>query len=298
MHRPIVVLLMLLGPLFASAEEALPAYLIRLPASVANILIAESTTATLHRFSNDGNGVHAADQRYMSVGRNGVGKQQAWDRRTPLGVYFISEQLATQGLHEKYGPTAFPLDYPNAWDRLQGRDGDGIWIHGVAEDGVRRPPRDTDGCIALPNDELLLLEPLLQPTVTPVLVTRQIVWAGRAELDSLQNRLEAAIASWQNSFTSGDLHRLLSMYADDFSYRGMDRTEWASYRMQSLAERRVDSMAVEELLLLADPEDVGLYVSRFRLQIVGQDGSVAMTKRLYWRQVADGSLRIVAEDNG
>lgn len=298
MYRPLIVLLALLSPPSGSAAQALPAYLISLPESVGHVLIAESSTATLHRFSNDSNGLHAAKRHYMSLGRNGVGKQQAWDRRTPLGVYFVSEQLATQGLHEKYGPMAFPLDYPNAWDRLQGRDGHGIWIHGVAQEGVRRPALDTDGCIALPNDELLSLEPLLEPTITPVLITRQIVWAEKAELEGLRERLAAAIGLWQSSLAAGDLHRLLSIYADEFSFRGMDRIEWATYRMLSIAGRKVDHIDIDDLLLLADPEDTGLFLSRFRLQIVDANGAVATTKRLYWRQAEDGSLRIVAEDNG
>jgi hypothetical protein len=50
--------------------------------------------------------------------------------------------------------------------------------------------------------------------------------------------------------------------------------------------------------LLVDPEESGLYLSRFRQTIVDDDGSIVTTKRLYWRRNGQGKLLIVAEDNG
>ncbi len=69
------------------------------------------------RFGRTASGIVKIDQRYMSIGENGVGKKRAWDRKTPLGIYFITEQLDTSNLDDKYGVAAYPLDYPNAWDR-------------------------------------------------------------------------------------------------------------------------------------------------------------------------------------
>ena len=57
-------------------------------------------------------------------------------------------------------------------------------------------------------------------------------------------------------------------------------------------------IVLDEVFLLADPEEAGLYLSRFR-QTISYDGrSIAIVKRLYWRRMTDGDLRIVAEDNG
>ena len=84
----------------------------------------------------------------------------------------------------------------------------------------------------------------------------------------------------------------------DFVYRGMNREEWSAYRVQTLAARPIDDFTVDDILLIADPEDERLYLSRFR-QLVSEDGhKVASTKRLYWRKLPDGELKIVAEDNG
>ena len=160
----------------AATGDRLPAYLLQIPASVPAVFVAETDRSALHRIANGPDGPVYVDRRYMSIGENGVGKRRAWDRRTPLGIYFVTERRDTQRLAERYGPLAFPLDYPNAWDRLHDRRGEGIWIHGGPEGGDHRPPQDTDGCIALENNELLALADDLIPAVTPVVVTHSIRW--------------------------------------------------------------------------------------------------------------------------
>ncbi|MDH3273369.1 MAG: L,D-transpeptidase family protein [Gammaproteobacteria bacterium] len=282
----------------AQQPGSVPGYLLQLPASISTVLIAETNSSTLHRFVVTQQGAKLDGGSYISVGQNGVDKYRAWDRRTPLGIYFINEQLDTSRLHEKYGPTAFPLDYPNAWDHRLGRSGDGIWIHGVAADSERRPPLDTDGCIALPNDELLAVAGLLTPLVTPVIITRDLKWIDPQQVFSIRERLHAALDEWTDSYLSGDLYRYLRLYSNEFQYRGMNENEWSAYRLQTIGAAEILDFSLDDVLLLADPEEDGLYLSRFRQTIVDATHTVVTIKRLYWRESADGNLRIVAEDNG
>jgi hypothetical protein len=52
------------------------------------------------------------------------------------------------------------------------------------------------------------------------------------------------------------------------------------------------------LLLLAYPEEDGLYLSRFQTETVDNQRLTVSRTRLYWRRDADGELRIIAEDDG
>ena len=295
-----LLLAVLITPGLTEAQEvgSVPAYFLLLPGSVETALIAETSKSTLHRYIVTQQGSKLGDESYMSVGQNGVRKRRPWDRRTPLGIYFVNEQLDTSKLHDKYGPIAFPLDYPNVWDRLSGRSGDGIWIHGVAAGGVRRLPLDTDGCIALPNDELLAVADLLAPLVTPVIITRDIKWISPQELALSRKRLQSVLDEWVSSYLSGDLHRYLALYGEGFQHRGMNKDEWSAYRLQTIGTTKIRDFYLEDVLLLADPEEDGLYMSRFRQTIAGETRTVITIKRLYWRESADGTLRIIAEDNG
>lgn len=303
---PIVILGILLAgalraeglPVTASDGALLPAYLLEVPETVTDILIADAGSATMHRFERSGDGVVEKDQRYMSIGTAGAGKQRAWDRKTPLGVYFITESLDTSKLHDKYGVAAFPLDYPNAWDKHNDRTGYGIWLHGVDHNNPQRPPLDTDGCLAIPNDELSRLVGRLQPLVTPVIVAREIEWVAPADLDAVRAEFRVALDTWRESLASGDLFTYLSLYADDFRYRDMDRDSWASYRYNVFDARKLGGVTLDDVFLVADPEVPELYLSRFTQVLQTANGPVTTTKRLYWRRSEDSRWHIVSEDAG
>lgn len=303
----ILLAVMWLPGLAGAAEDAAPttgsgmlapAYLLEVPDTVTDILIADAETATMHRFVRTSGGVIKRDQRYMSVGQNGMGKQRAWDKKTPLGVYFITERLDTSKLHDKYGVAAFPLDYPNAWDLYNNRTGDGIWLHGVDHKNPNRPPLDTDGCLSLPNEEILVLADRLQPLVTPVIVARHLEWADPEQLQGIREEFRLALDIWRQSQQQGDAETYLSLYADDFRYQGMDRQAWAAWRAGVFAINPLREVQISNLLLVADPEVGDLFLSRFTQLTVTKSGPVKTTKRLYWRRSEDHSWRIVSEGAG
>jgi murein L,D-transpeptidase YafK len=293
-----LVLLFLVPALSAEVGKTVPAFVVEVPASVTDVLIADTKSATLHRFGRTASGIANIEQRYMSIGQNGVGKKRAWDRKTPLGVYFITEQLDSSNLNAKYGVAAYPLDYPNAWDHYKERTGDGIWLHGVDENGLKRPPRDTDGCLALPNEELLSLADTLEPLVTPVIVAREIVWATPDEIENIRIELRIALELWRQSVEESDLPTYLSLYSDEFRHHGMDKEAWSSFRLGAFDARDFESVRLEDILLIADPEEPGLYLSRFIQEFLTDSGPVRITKRLYWLRREDSFWQIVAEGAG
>jgi murein L,D-transpeptidase YafK len=279
--------------------EPVPAWILRLPESTPTVFIAETSAAAFHRFDRAGDSVVQVRQDYMSIGQGGTGKVRSGDRRTPLGIYFVTEQLDTSRLHEKYGVTAFPLDYPNAWDRRLGRTGDGIWVHGVDPQGGTRPPLDTDGCIALPNERLLTLEPAFSANVTPVLIGTELPWDEPGAVAALRIALEQAVLHWADSLEQGDMYAWLNHYGDTFQHWGMNKEEWSAFSLETVGRRPIEEVTVSDLLLLADPVEDGLYLSRFRLEI-SEAGSrkVISMRRMYWRRSESGALKIVAEDSG
>ena len=305
--RAFIVLFASLVAISSTADEELrlpavpadqvPAYLIQVPPSIDSVLIANAASSELLRVANDAVTFPVLEKRYMSVGTRGVGKQRTGDRRTPLGVYFMTEELDTRRMDPKYGAAAFVLDYPNAWDRTQSRTGYGIWLHGVHPETPIRPPLDTDGCLALPNAELLDLKPSLALHAMPVIMTRHMQWSSQDHIAELRVELNAAVEAWRASLESGDLFAHLELHHADFSARGMAKPEWARFRAASLAANPVTGVSIDDLLLLRDPEEPELYLARFRQTLTNAEGAVSLTKRLYWRR-DDTGLKVVAEDAG
>lgn len=281
------------------ADDSVPANIIRLPSTVKTVFIADTVSVKFHRFENmENNEIAYRGNSTMSIGENGDGKQRIGDRKTPLGIYFVTEQLDTSRLHEKYGRTAFVLDYPNSIDRRHGRTGDGIWVHGVDRRGGKRPTRDTDGCIALPNEALEMIEEQFFPNVTPVIIAREVRWVEPGQIDELRSELDAAIARWGNSLQRGDMHTFLSLYDADFRHWGMNKTEWIAFRAKTLGSRSIEKVTMSDVLLLGDPAEDGTYLSRFRVSMEEASNTVELTKRLYWRRTGSGVLTIIAEDSG
>lgn len=281
----------------ASAADA-PAYVIELPDTVSSVFVADTGAASMYRFDASETGLDIAHQGYLSIGENGAGKSRAWDGKTPLGIYFVVDELDVSRLHEKYGVAAYPLDYPNTWDRLQDKTGDGIWLHGVVSDIEQRPAWDTDGCLALPNADLRAQAGSIVALVTPVIVTPAMDWQTSENLAALRDELRAVLAQWAGAQTSHDLPAYVSFYARDFSYRGMLYDEWLAYRAQTIGRRENLKVDVSDVMLLMDPVEDELYLSRFRHTVTDGDKATVTTKRLYWRRQDSGELKIVAEDNG
>ncbi len=296
--RTIVLLLFCFFP--AANAQPVPAWLLRIPDTIETVFVAATETSSFHRFDReDDYHFSPLGQDYMSIGRGGIRKEREGDRKTPLGIYFVTEQLDTTKLHDKYGITAFPLDYPNAWDRHLGRTGDGIWVHGVDPNGGDRPPLDTDGCIALPNERLQALENVFAPNVTPVLISTRLVWATPDDVAATRESLETAVFDWGRALAEGDMHAWLESYDETFRHWGMNKDEWSSFSMQTLARRDIKDVRISELLLLGDPAEPGLYLSRFRLEVMeGEARKVISLRRMYWRRSESGAYRIVAEDSG
>ena len=95
---------------------------------------------------------------------------------TPVGVYHVTANLPRKKLTDFYGSGAFPINYPNEWDRRQGRNGSGIWLHGVPSAVYARPPRASDGCIVLSNPDLLSVGEHVQVGLTPVIIADLPRW--------------------------------------------------------------------------------------------------------------------------
>ena len=107
----------------------------------------------------------------------GVEKEREGDMKTPIGVYTVTADK--ERVPDLYGPRAFPLSYPNDWDRVQGRRGHGIWLHGTPSGTYSRPPWATDGCVVLTNDDLAKLTRYVDVSHTPVVISPSIQWRDR-----------------------------------------------------------------------------------------------------------------------
>ena len=135
--------------------ERVPRYILQMNAEQKHALVVDSRRSRLYVFENVGGHAQYVADYYVTLGKNGVEKTREGDQKTPIGVYHVTANLPRQKLADFYGAGAYPINYPNAWDRRLGRNGHGIWLHGTPSDTYSRPPRASDGCIVLANTDLV-----------------------------------------------------------------------------------------------------------------------------------------------
>ena len=220
---------------------------------------------------------------YLSIGLNGSDKQLQGDKKTPLGIYFITKELDISKLPSRYGAAAYPLDYPNSLDRYKGKTGYGIWLHGTDPDIQKRPPRATDGCLALQNNELLELSKYLVPMNTPIIVVETISWKTKDQINAIRNEINTVINSWKKSFNKLEKDKFVALYDKDFGYDLIGEIEF--FNEFSSANQR---MTIENLYVMTDPVDSGIVISRFTQKLRKGNKIINQTKRLYWKKQPAG----------
>jgi lipoprotein-anchoring transpeptidase ErfK/SrfK len=189
-----------------------PAEFILLPKAVHHAIAVDTTRSRLYLFENGPQGVRLVSDHYVSVGKQGVDKSVEGDQRTPLGVYFVSDRVGQGSLGEAFGAGAMQLNYPNLFDQLHGRTGSGIYVHGVPFNTYSRPPKDSDGCVTLSNDELVMLMNTVPVHDTPVIITRQIHWVSDSSTQLHRAEILDAINHWQSVRAADDRAALDAFY--------------------------------------------------------------------------------------
>ena len=121
--------------------DRVPKFLVQLNPEQKHALIVDTRESTLYVYENRNGEPHYVADYYVTIGKNGVDKFKEGDKKTPLGVYHVTDNLPRSKLADLYGSGAYPISYPNEWDKRQGRNGHGIWLHGTPSDTYSRPPR-------------------------------------------------------------------------------------------------------------------------------------------------------------
>jgi len=272
---------------FQPSTDLVPKYILELPRAEKHALILDASKSTLFVFENTGDGLRYVADYYISVGKNGADKSRQGDKRTPLGVYHVTRKLTPKSLTDFYGSGAFPIDYPNEWDRLRGRDGYGIWLHGTPFDTYSRPPRASDGCVVLSNDDFLALDKFVQPGSTPVVIADRIQWMHRDDIQATRRELTSELERWRRDWESRETNVYLQHYSARFSGDGSNLKQWSAHKRRVNAAKSWIKVGISDLSVILYPGDEPLAVVTFAQEYASSNLKNTMHKRQYWTREND-----------
>jgi murein L,D-transpeptidase YafK len=271
-------------------KDLLPAELIEIPKNQDYVILVDTTRSRLFLYENAFPQPRLVTDFYVSQGKMGAVKVREGDKRTPIGVYTITELLPREKLTDFYGPLALPIDYPNAWDKRLGKTGHGIWLHGMPKTYASRPPKASDGCVVLANQDLVALKQFVDVGNTQVIISEKLDFI---PVEVWQSHRKAAIRmvnSWkadlEKSFAKGIYH-----YASDVIIDGMDLIEWQ--KSKQVSNRSFGDIELEDLSVMRYPSDQDMMIVSFKQQ---DDLSGQVRKQQYWMKVGT-RWQIIQEDS-
>jgi murein L,D-transpeptidase YafK len=263
--------------------DMVPRAILQLREDQKHALVVDAKRSRLYVYENRGGQLKFVTDYYVSQGKLGIHKLKAGDQKTPIGVYYITGRLPGARLPDFYGTGALPINYPNDWDKLNGRSGSGIWLHGTPSDSYSRPPLSSDGCVVLTNPDLNKLLRSVEIGKTPVVISEQVEFVNKTKWNNERNTAAKLVDEWRLDFESMDAKRLMANYSRQFkSERGEDLATWFARQQQFPSGVKNVSIKMRDVTFFLYPGRDDMIVSTFTEDAQIGKSRNTIRKRQYW----------------
>lgn len=239
-----------------NATDIIDSPRVTLPQNTDNLIYVDTNKSRLYLFEIRDHTLIKIFDEYASIGKNGSGKNFEGDKKTPLGVYTLGEKI-TQPLSDFYGEGAFPIDYPNVYDKLLNKTGHGIWIHGTPKDTYSRAPKSSDGCIVISNENFNALESILKNKQTKVILSKlsyDQYFNVENNIDK-HNNFMSYFESWISNWTLKNYSEYIAFYDANAKYNSKAFEIWSSKKKKVFENTNDIQIAIDNLTIIDYPEE-------------------------------------------
>jgi murein L,D-transpeptidase YafK len=228
--------------------------------SYSNILTCNKDKSTLCVYVKDSNNSYKLKKEYSAyTGKNRGNKLKEGDLRTPIGIYALTKKISK--VDPFYGPLAFVTSYPNIYDKYLGRNGHGIWIHGLPLNQKR--DSFTKGCIAIQNKSIECLNKNLDITKTLLIINPAKVKKNisKEKLATLLSQLYR----WRYTWLYNDVDGYLDFYSQDFvRFDGVNYRAFVNYKKRIFKKQEKKKIIFTNLNVIPYPDTQNLYKISFK----------------------------------
>lgn len=258
------------------------------------IVLTNKTDKILRVYSySDGKIKQDFEQKAIITGLMGD-KQVEEDLKTPVGFYELGRKFNPGDPY--YGPFAFATTYPNLLDKVQGKTGGGIWIHGYPLDGTRLDEFKTRGCIALFNENLEEFAKVVQDKkVFAMTEEKEKVRAKKEDIAALL----ADLFAWKLAWTDSDINTYLNFY-DEKQFKRFDKMkfeQFASMKKSIFSRKEDKKIKFSDINISPYPnvENETMYRISFYEDYYTKNYQFKGDKILYVKIDSKGKMKILAE---
>ncbi|MFT7005470.1 MAG: murein L,D-transpeptidase YafK [Sulfurimonas sp.] len=262
--------------------------------SYPNVLTCDKEKSTLNLYTKDLNNTYKFKKEYSAfTGKIGGDKVREGDLKTPIGIYRITKKLSRKtNLDSFYGPLAFVTSYPNIYDKYRGKDGHGIWIHGLPTEQTR--DEFTKGCIAIDNSNLEFLDKTINIDSTLLIIDSTTVQ------QKVSKKILASILSqlytWRYSWLFDDIDGYMNFYDNEFNrFDGMNFDRFKSYKTRVFKKIEKKTILFNDINVVPYPDSKDIYQVTFKEFYKSDTFEFTGDKTLLVRINANNDMKIITE---
>ena len=230
--------------------------------SYENVLTCNKDLSNLALYSKDDNNTYKLKKEYSAyTGKEKGDKIKEGDLKTPIGVYTITKKLTKENkLNSFYGPLAFVTSYPNEYDKYRGKNGHGIWIHGLPTEQDR--DEFTQGCIAIDNPSIEVLDENIDIQNTLVIIDSNEVKQNISK--EILTSILSELYSWRYSWLYDDIDAYLNFYAKEFvRFDGMNFDRFSKYKTRVFKKIEKKTIIFKNINIVPYPNTKSIYQITF-----------------------------------
>ena len=263
------------------------------------VILVDQHSSRIYVYRNQGGDLQLETNYFITIGLKGYGKEKRGDQKTPIGIYQVTRYIDGGELPDLYGEGAFPINYPNAWDKRKQRTGGGIWLHGTPSYTYNRSPWASDGCIVVSNPDFLHIGNFISPDLyTPVVVTEKVNWLTREQWLEQRQQAIQLLSSWIFDWESLDHDKYSSHYSrSELEAYGRNFKAWDGHKRWVDRDKTWVEIEYNKLNIFNYPGEDNLMLMQFDQSYRSNNLSIDSSKELYWRKNTD-QWQIVYEDEG
>ena len=218
----------------------------------------EKSTLTLYKKNKENKFEFKKDYNAFT-GKAKGDKIKEGDLKTPIGIYDITQKISK--LDSFYGPLAFVTSYPNIFDTYRGKNGSGIWIHGLPTEQER--DEFTKGCIAINNSSIECLAKRINIDNTLIIInnTELKTEISKETLISILSQLY----QWRYSWLYNDIDEYLNFYSSDFIRKdGMKFDNFKKYKTRIFSKNERKTIIFTNINILPYPNTENVFQITFK----------------------------------
>lgn len=224
------------------------------------------------------------------VGKAKGDKKIEGDLKTPIGAYKLTKRITN--VDPFYGPLALATNYPNLYDKSQGKTGHGIWIHGLPLNQERDDY--TQGCIALDNTKIKKLDKAINIKNSILVISEKKLSTVSKEDMSI---VLSSIFKWRDAWVESDITSYLSFYAKEFKKsNGQSLQKFSNYKKRIFRKNDKKSIEFSNINIIPYPNDLNkkLYKVLMDEKYKTKNHKFNGKKELYL-EVLNGEISILTE---